>query len=207
MHTSQITYAGKKLENAEKALIMIHGRGASSADILSLTNYLKINEFALIAPQATNRSWYPNSFMAPVSSNEPWLESAIALVNNLVVDIIKKGISPSDIFFLGFSQGACLALEYSARHAKSYGGVIAFTGGLIGETIDEKRYKGDFQGTPVFIGCSDFDPHVPIARVKESSFVLKKINAEVIEKIYPGLGHTINQDEINEANSILMAKR
>ncbi len=204
MHNLQVTYAGKKLQEAGKALIMIHGRGASSADILSLAAHLDVNDFALIAPQATNHSWYPYSFMTPIQSNEPWLGSAISLLKQIVSEVTNAGITNDNLFFLGFSQGACLTLEYVTRHARKYGGVIAFTGGLIGETLNRSLYKGDFAGTPVFIGSSDPDPHVPVNRVKETTAILKEMNADVVEKIYPGMGHTINQDEINRANNILL---
>ena len=203
MHKKEFIASGKDLDKAEKVLIMIHGRGASAEDILSITDYLKVDDFALLAPQATNHSWYPYSFMMPPSQNEPWLSSAIQFIGNIVDDIKGKNIQKENIYFLGFSQGACLTLEYVARNADKYGGVIAFTGGLIGDKIYTENYKGSFAGTPIFIGTSDPDPHVPVGRVNESAAVLEKMNAAVTKNIYKNLGHTINQEEINYASKIL----
>jgi phospholipase/carboxylesterase len=202
MHQKKIISAGKKIPGAKNVLIMLHGRGGSAEDILSLASYLPVEDFALIAPQATNHTWYPYSFMTPPALNEPWLSSALALVKEIVQDLVQQGYTSEQIYFLGFSQGACLTLEFVARNAARYGGVVAFTGGLIGDKIDEQNYTGDFAGTPVFIGSSDPDPHVPVERVHASTAVLKKMNAVVTEKIYPGMGHTINQDEIESASKI-----
>jgi len=179
---------------------MLHGRGAPAEDILGLATHLSVKEFSLIAPQATNYTWYPYSFLSPPSQNEPWLSSALELINELVNDIQKEGIDPEDIFFTGFSQGACLTLEYVTRHARKWGGVAAFTGGLIGDRIYSENYEGDFQNTPVFIGSSNPDPHIPVDRVNESTRIIKSMNASVKEKIYPNLGHTISEDEIALAN-------
>lgn len=203
MHSKQVVITGKPLSEASKALIMIHGRGADASDILSLASYFPVQEYALLAPQATNHTWYPYSFMAPVSENEPWLSSAIQLVDEVVNDAVNAGISREHIYLLGFSQGACLSLEYAARHAALYGGVIAFTGGLIGDTIDTANYGGDFQQTPVFIGSSDPDPHVPASRVLASAAILRSMNAKVTDKIYKGMGHTISQDEIQQVNNLI----
>jgi phospholipase/carboxylesterase len=205
MHTKNIVTAGKDLNTAEKALIMLHGRGATADDILGLSSHLDVSEFTLMAPQATNYTWYPYSFLAPVSQNEPWLSSALVLLKELVSDINTKGIPNENIFFAGFSQGACLTLEFVARNATRWGGVAAFTGGLIGEKLDVKNYVGDFQQTPVFIGTSDPDPHVPVDRVEASAAQLKKMNASVTTKIYPGLGHTISAQEINLANTLIFS--
>lgn len=203
MHKKQIISAGKKLGEAEKVLIMIHGRGGSAEDILSLSSHLDINEFSLIAPQATNNTWYPFAFLVPPAQNEPWLSSAIDLLRAVADDILKLGISERNIFFLGFSQGACLTLEFTARNAAHWGGIIAFTGGLIGDKIYKENYKGDFQGSDVFIGSSNPDPHVPVDRVHASAEILKGMNANVTVRIYDGMGHTINEDEIIEANKVL----
>ena len=203
LHTKKILSSGKKLEEAEKALIMIHGRGANAHDILSLANYLQVNDFALLAPEATNNTWYPYSFIAPVSQNEPWLSSSLQVVKDLVSDIKAAGITSENIYFLGFSQGACLTLEFVARNAMRYGGVVAFTGGLIGETIRSENYTGNFNNTPVFIGSSNPDPHVPVERVHESTKILKSMNAVVTQKLYIGMGHTISQDEIDLANTLV----
>jgi phospholipase/carboxylesterase len=206
MHKKEIITTGKDLEKASGVLIMIHGRGASAADILDLAGHLDTEKFALLAPQATNNTWYPYSFMAPVSTNEPWLSSALDLLKGIVSDLEAKGIRKENMYWLGFSQGACLTLEFVTRNAAKYGGVIAFTGGLIGDRIYAENYKGDFGGTPVFIGTSDPDPHVPVTRVNESVEILQKMNAQVALKIYKNMGHTINQDEVTEANKILNQK-
>lgn len=203
MHKKNIVFAGKEPAPGGKVLIMIHGRGGSAEDILTIADHLKISDFSLLAPQASNNTWYPYSFMAPEVNNQPWLSSALSLLEETMADLEAKGIHSSDIYFLGFSQGACLTLEFVTRNAKQYGGVIAFTGGLIGETINEENYKGDFKGMPVFIGSSDPDAHVPVERVYASEEVLKKLNADVKVKIYKGMGHTINTDEIEEAVKIL----
>ena len=206
MHKKNIIAAGKKLSADSKVLILLHGRGGSAEDILSLSSYLDVKDFTLLAPQATGHSWYPYSFLAPPSQNEPWLSSALNLVKEMVGDLISKGISTENIFFLGFSQGACLTLEFVTRNANKYGGVMAFTGGLIGDKIYSENYAGDFQQTPIFIGSSSPDPHVPVERVHESTKILQHMSASVIEKVYPNMGHTINEDEIENANRILVGK-
>ncbi|HKP31808.1 MAG TPA: hypothetical protein VJT83_03750, partial [Chitinophagaceae bacterium] len=150
MHQKKIIKQGKSLSEAKQALIMIHGRGASAADILSIASYLDVKDFALLAPEAGGNTWYPYSFMAPQKENEPWLSSALNLVDETVNEIVNAGIAKENIFLLGFSQGACLTLEYVTRNAARYGGVIAFTGGLIGDRIYSENYKGDFEQTPIF---------------------------------------------------------
>jgi phospholipase/carboxylesterase len=203
MHKKQIISSGKKLSEANKALIMVHGRGSSAEDILSLKAYLSITDFALVAPQATNNTWYPYSFLAKPSENEPWLSSALNLLKEIVNDLNAAGIANTNIYFLGFSQGACLMLEFVTRNASKYGGVAAFTGGLIGDTIYMENYAGDFSGTPIFIGTSDPDPHVPVERVNVSAAILDKMNARVTKKIYKNMGHTISQDEIGTVNTLI----
>jgi phospholipase/carboxylesterase len=203
MHTRKIIKEGKDISEATKVLLMIHGRGGSAQDILSLASHLEVKDFALWAPQATNNTWYPYSFMAPPAQNEPWLSSALDLLKGIINEIMSNGIATENIYFLGFSQGACLTLEFVTRNAAQYGGVVAFTGGLIGDKIYPENYKGDFNGTPIFIGTSDPDPHVPVERVYATSNILKNMNASVTEKVYINMGHTINQDEINSANSIV----
>jgi phospholipase/carboxylesterase len=202
VHQEQILYAGN-IVNATSALIMIHGRGASAEDILSLSGSLNIEKYLLAAPEATGNSWYPKSFLAPQKENEPWLSSALDLVHKAVLNITARGISEKNIYFLGFSQGACLTLEYVARNAKRYGGIVAFTGGLIGDQINKSLYTGDFEMTPVFFGSSNPDMHVPVERVHVSADIFKKMGADTTEKIYPNMGHTINQDEINKANTLI----
>ncbi|AEV97165.1 phospholipase [Niastella koreensis] len=203
MHTKQVIKAGTQTGEATKALVMLHGRGGSAEDILGLAQYLPVNDFALFAPQATNNTWYPYSFMAAPQENEPWLSGALKVVGEVVADIEAGGIKKENIYFLGFSQGACLTLEYVARNAGKYGGVVAFTGGLIGDQLYLQNYKGDFAGTPVFIGTSDPDPHVPVHRVLASTAILTDMHAQVTQKIYKNMGHTISQDEINQVSELI----
>lgn len=203
MHEKNILKAGKELDPKNKVLILLHGRGGSAEDILSLANHLEVKEFSLLAPQATNNTWYPYSFLAPPVQNEPWLSSALALLKELVQDLNNKGIPSEHIYFLGFSQGACLTLEFVTRNATKFGGVVAFTGGLIGDKIYPENYKGDFQQTPVFIGTSDPDPHVPVERVYATTNILNGMGATVTAKVYNSMGHTINQDEIDNANRLV----
>ncbi|MBD0365235.1 MAG: dienelactone hydrolase family protein [Flavisolibacter sp.] len=203
MHIRNIISGGKKISEAKKALLMIHGRGGNAEDILSLAAHLHVKGFALLAPQATNGTWYPYSFLAPPQQNEPWLSSALSLLKEVVDDTLAAGIAKENIYFLGFSQGACLTLEFVTRHADRYGGVVAFTGGLIGDKIYPDNYKGDFAGTPVFIGSSNPDPHVPVERVYATTNILKSMHAVVEEKIYNNMGHTIVQDEIDIANQFV----
>lgn len=203
MHEKNIVSAGADISSNGNVIIMIHGRGASASDILGLAGHLELRDYALLAPQATNNTWYPFSFMAPRKENEPWLSSALALLEGMVKDLLDKGVSENNIHLLGFSQGACLALEFAAMHARQYGGVIAFTGGLIGHKLDRQNYTGSFHNAPIFIGSSDPDPHVPVERVLDTVRILKEMDASVTQKIYPQMGHTINQDEIDMANSIL----
>lgn len=205
MHRKNIITAGKSLKDAEKALIMVHGRGAAARDILGLASHLNVSEYALVAPEATNNTWYPYSFMAPPAQNEPWLSSALDLLEDTVAEITKQGITAKNIFFMGFSQGACLTLEFIAGHAQKYGGVAAFTGGLIGDKIYYKNYSGDFKGTPIFIGTGNPDPHVLLERVNESVAVLQKMNATVHLEVYEGRPHTISQDEIDKANKMVFS--
>ncbi|NML22603.1 phospholipase [Pseudoflavitalea sp. G-6-1-2] len=203
MHTENIIKAGKPVEQASKAMIMIHGRGASAEDILSLANYFPVSDFALLAPQATNNTWYPQSFLAPPAQNEPWLSSALDLLKKMVDDLQKQGITKENIYFLGFSQGACLTLEFITRNAARYGGAVAFTGGLIGDKIYPEKYAGSFEGTPVFIGSSNPDFHVPVERVYASTNILRNMGADVTEQIYDNMGHTINADEIRLVNELI----
>ncbi len=203
MHTKEYITAGKDLKQAKKTLIMLHGRGAQASDILSLASHLQVNDYALVAPQATNYTWYPYSFMANPNHNEPWLSSALDVIGQVVKDVEAAGITKENIYFLGFSQGACLTLEFVTRNAAKWGGVVAFTGGLIGDILYTKNYKGDFAGTPVFIGTSNPDPHVPVERVQASTRILQGLHADVTEKVYPNMGHTVSKDEIDQANKLV----
>lgn len=203
MHHKEIITDGKKLDEAKKALIMLHGRGASAENILGLSENLNVPEFALIAPQATNFTWYPYSFLVPPDRNEPWLSSALDILLDTVKDISESGIPDDHIYFAGFSQGACLTLEFVTRNARRWGGVAAFTGGLIGDRIYRENYHGDFSATPVFIGSSDPDAHIPVERVRETTKLLSSMNADVTERIYSNMGHTISLEEINEVNRLI----
>ena len=203
MHTENIQTAGVTLQEAGKALIMIHGRGGSANDILSLARHLNVLDYALVAPQATNNSWYPQSFLAPLNQNEPYLSSALELLSKTVDAIEAQGITKESIYFMGFSQGACLALDFTTRNASKYGGIAAFTGGLIGDAVYPDHYNGNFNGTPVFIGTSDPDFHVPVQRVHDTTALMQSMGANVTEKVYPNMGHTISQDEIDLANQLV----
>jgi phospholipase/carboxylesterase len=194
---------GEPLEQAKAALVMIHGRGASAEDILGLAPDLAIPGFAYLAPQAAGYTWYPYSFLAPIEQNEPYLSSALAKVGAIVADIQSAGIPAERIAILGFSQGACLALEFAVRNARRYGGVIALTGGLIGPEGTPRDYAGSFDGTPVFIGGSDIDPHVPLQRMEESAQVFERMGAKVDLRVYPRMGHTVNADEVSAARAVL----
>lgn len=203
MHIRNIVTSGKPATEAKKAVIMVHGRGAGANDILALASHLNVQEYALFAPQATNNTWYPGSFLLPQEQNEPWLSSALALLDDCVKDITMQGIGPENIYFLGFSQGACLVLEYVTRNARKYGGVAAFTGGLQGDTITEDNYNGDFEGTRVFIGTGDPDPHVPVDRVNRTAAIMNNMNAAVRVEVYPNKPHNVSQNEIDQANSLI----
>jgi phospholipase/carboxylesterase len=203
MHNKNIHTEGKSIQDAEKALVMLHGRGADARDILGLAPRLNVNEYALLAPQATNHVWYPYSFLEKPEQNEPWLSSALDLVKEVVNDISEQGIAKENIYLLGFSQGACLALEFIARNASRYGGIAAFTGGLIGDRINRDNYSGDFNGMPVFIGTGNPDPHVPLYRVNESVRILKELHADVHFRVYDGRPHTVSQDELDWTNKLI----
>lgn len=199
----EIIKSGKSLDKAEKVLIMVHGRGGSAHDILSLAEELNVASFALVAPQALGSSWYPQSFLAPRAENEPSLSNALKLINDLVLSLETEGFTKEQIYFLGFSQGACLSLDYVATYAARYGGVVAFTGGVIGDHVDHRNYNGDFDGTPIFIGSSDPDFHVPVSRVNETTTLLEEMGANVTEIIYQNMGHTISRAEITQVNKLI----
>jgi phospholipase/carboxylesterase len=205
IHNQQVQQGGAPLTNAKKVLIMVHGRGDNAKAFIGLAGELKVpaEEYAFLAIQAVGNTWYPYSFMAPVQQNEPALSTSLAGLAQLLDNLTGLNFKPEQLYFLGFSQGACLTLEFCARNARKYGGIIAFTGGLIGQVLDTTLYKGNFGGTPVFIGSSDHDPHVPENRINESETILNGMGAKVIKKIYPGMGHTINQDELMIAELIL----
>jgi predicted esterase len=192
-----IRIAGEPVSRARAALLMVHGRGATAEDILSLAHEFDQPGFAYLAPQAAGNTWYPNRFLVPLAENEPWLSSALALVGDVLAQIVNAGIPRERIMLLGFSQGACLALEFAARNARRYGGLVGLSGALIGPVDTPRDYPGSLAGTPVFLGCSDVDFHVPKERVHETAEVLRGLGSEVTERLYPNMDHTINQDEID----------
>lgn len=203
LHQKDFKYNGTPLKDAKKALIMVHGRGGFAEDILAVADHLKIEDFALVAPQAYNNSWYPLSFMAPVQQNQPWLDSAIEMLQLLEQELNEEGIASEDIYFFGFSQGACLTLEYVTRNAKRYGGVIGIIGGLIGKDINTGNYLTNFEGTPVYLGTSDPDAHVPAERVQQTADILRNKNAQVELQIFPDAGHVILPEELGRANNFI----
>ena len=194
---------GPEPARARLAIICIHGRGASAEDILTVADELELDDVAYLAPQAAGNTWYPYSFLAPLNDNQPGLNSALGVVASIVDDLSAQQIPSERVAVLGFSQGACLSLEYAARHARRYAAVIAFSGGLIGPPGAPREYTGSMDGTPLFIGCSDIDPHIPVERVRESAVVFRGLSAQVEERIYPRMGHTINGDEISRVRKLL----
>lgn len=203
-HQGQKVYAaGKALDEAKAAMILIHGRGATAPSILELANPLYHPDFAYLAPQAADNTWYPYSFLSPIENNEPGISSGLGAIAELVKQIGEAGIPTENIIIGGFSQGACLTSEFAARNARRYGGLLAFSGGLIGPPGTPRDYEGSLEGTPVFLGCSNVDFHVPEERVHETTTTFEKMGANVTERIYPNMGHTIIQDEIDEAMKIV----
>ena len=198
-------YAGADLSKASRAMIMVHGRGDAADKMLVLANQVVEDPgMALIFPKATNNTWYPKSFLAPTAENQPWLDSALENMSEVVAHIKSQGIGEEKIFILGFSQGGCLALEYACRNATKYAGVMVLSGGLIGPVIDERNYRGDFAGTNIFIGCSDTDFHIPLQRLYDSAAVAAEMGATVDKRIYPGMGHIINEDELQKVRSMIV---
>lgn len=185
-------------------MILLHGRGDSAQGILDLARVLPKENMAYLAPQAAGHSWYPYGFMADIEQNEPYLSSALALIETTVQSVVDAGIPTEKLIIGGFSQGACLSSEFIARHPAKYGGLLAFSGGLIGPAGQLPDYAGNLQETPVFMGCSDVDAHIPLARVEETAEILTNLGANVTKWIFPGMGHTINSDEIKEAQGILL---
>jgi phospholipase/carboxylesterase len=205
-HYGQPVYtAGAPFDQARAAMVMAHGRGADARDILGLARELADPGFAFVAPQAAGHTWYPYSFLTPIEQNEPYLSSALRLLGTVVQLVVDAGIPHDRIILLGFSQGACLSCEFAVRHARRYGGVAALTGGLIGPDGTPRDYTGSFDGTPVFLGSADPDPHIPVARVAETAAVMQRMGAEVTKQIYPGMGHTVIRDELDHVRRIMDA--
>jgi predicted esterase len=205
-HAGQpVLRAGPSPRDARLVAILLHGRGASAEDILGLADQFSPRDIAYVAPQAAGSTWYPFSFLAPLQQNEPGLGSALRVIAGLAEQLQQQGIPSERLVLMGFSQGACLTLEFAAQHARRYAAVAAFSGGLIGPPGTPRNYSGGFEGTPMFIGCSDTDPHVPLERVRESGVVFRRMGASVDERIYPRMGHTINADELEAVDALLAA--
>jgi predicted esterase len=200
---TRVVRFGPSVNRARRAVVFLHGRGGSADDMPDLAAAIGLEDVAFVAPEAPGRTWYPLSFLAPIEQNEPWLSGAIATVRSTIDEVRSCGVAGESIALMGFSQGACLALEFAARHAARYAAIVGFSGGLIGPTGTPRTYPGDFDRTPVFLGCSDVDPHIPLARVHETADVLRRLNADVDERIYAGMGHTIERDELNAAIALL----
>jgi phospholipase/carboxylesterase/glyoxalase family protein len=204
-HAGQrVMHAGAPLDTARAVMIMVHGRNAAPENILELSDVLDRPEFAYVGPAAAGGTWYPYSFMAPREQNEPGISSGLAVIESLVTTLLTRGFAAERIMLLGFSQGACLTSEFSIRHPRRYGGVMVLSGGLIGPpgtTWDDVTTSLD--GTPVFLGCSDVDPHIPAERVRESEAVFRRLGAAVTRKLYPGMGHIVNGDEIENVQRVM----
>jgi predicted esterase len=202
-HGQPVRAAGVPLESARAAMVMVHGRGATAESILTLVPALAADGFAFLAPQAGGNTWYPNSFLAPIPSNEPGITSGLQAIRDVIASISAAGIPLEKTMLLGFSQGACLSLEYAARNASRYGGIACLSGGLIGPDGTPRNYQGSFDDTPAFLGCSDIDGHIPAVRVSESAAILRHMGARVTMKLYPGMGHLVNEDEIIQVNAMM----
>jgi predicted esterase len=210
-----VQFAGVPLQTARRAMILIHGRGGSAEDILTLSPFFEAdggsaaasNDIAFLAPEATHNTWYPNSFLAPLESNEPGLSSGLRVIQDCLAHVQSFGISAEQTYLLGFSQGACLALEFAARSLQRFGGILGFSGGVIGPDETPRNDTGNdtrnFAGTPIFLGCSDRDPHIPKSRVEGTYALFTKMGAKVEMKLYPNMPHTIIQDEIEAAQRIV----
>lgn len=194
---------GPAPSDARLTVILVHGRGGSAEDMLGLVPVLRTKDVAFVAPQAADHAWYPHSFLQPLDRNEPWLGSGLRLLGGLIDDLGRDGVPRDRIVLLGFSQGACLSLEFAARHARRYAGIVGLSGGLIGPAGTARDYIGQFDSTPVFLGCSDIDPHIPVERVRESGDVFRRMGADVDERIYPGMPHTVNDDEVAAVVALL----
>lgn len=194
---------GASLHSAKAAMIMVHGRGATAESMFSLADEFAQPDFHYVAPQARNHTWYPYSFLQPIENNQPGLSSGLQRIHDLLKEIKEAGIPAEKIIILGFSQGACLSTEYTARHPQRLGGIVGLSGGLIGPEIDKSLYSGSMEQTPVFLGCSNIDPHIPKERVDETESVFEQLNSDVTKSIYPGMPHTVNEDEIKTVRGMM----
>lgn len=202
-YAARIYSQGAPVSRASAAMIMVHGRGATAMGILSLAEEFAQPDFHYTAPQAIHHVWYPYSFLEPREKNQPGIDSGFKLLDSLVQNLQKEGIDARKIILLGFSQGACLVSDFAARYPRRFGGIVLLSGGLIGDKIQVEDYSGSLFDTPVFMGCSDRDPHVPALRIEETAQVFKKLNASVDKRIYKGMGHTINEDEVKAIRGMM----
>ncbi len=203
-HGQRVLQAGDAITSARAAMILLHGRGATAEDIMTIASEVHLPGWVYLAPQAAGNTWYPNPFTSPLESNEPYLSAALDMVSKLV-ERVETRVPAQRIVILGFSQGACLSLEWSARHARRFGAVIGLSGGLIGPDGVPRDYSGSFDGTPIFLGCSDVDPHIPMRRVVETGEVLKTMGGVVTVRFYPGMGHLVSGEEIATIQETLAA--
>ncbi|HKW59557.1 MAG TPA: alpha/beta fold hydrolase [Candidatus Dormibacteraeota bacterium] len=201
-HGQRILQAGEDPRAAHAAMVLVHGRGATAEDIMTIAAEVQSPGWAYLAPQAAGNTWYPNPFTAPLKSNEPYLSAALETVSR-VVERVEAHVPAQRIALLGFSQGACLTLEWAARNARRYGAVIGLSGGLIGPDGTARDYPGSFDGTPVFLGCSDVDPHIPMSRVVEAGQVLERMGGQVTARFYPGMGHMVGIEEIETIRALM----
>lgn len=198
-----IERAGTDLEDASAAMVLVHGRGARASGMLEFANEFARDDIAFLAPQAHRGTWYPNSFLAPIEDNQPHLDSALAKLEDVLEAVESASVPLERTILLGFSQGGCLSTEYAARNADRYGGVVALSGGLIGPEGTSRDYDGSMDGTPVFIGCGDQDPHIPVERVDESIRAFDELEAETEKRIYQGVGHTVLEDELEYVRELV----
>jgi predicted esterase len=200
-----VSRQGPPPATARLAAVLVHGRNGSPQSMLDLAAELPFDDIAWIAPAASGRTWYPLSFLAPTEQNEPGLSSGLRLIGALVNELAEQGVPSNRVALMGFSQGACLALEFAARNPHRYAAIAGLSGGLIGPPGTPREYPGSFDGTPVFLGCSDVDSHIPLARVHESAGVFRRMAAHVDVRIYPGMGHTVSRDELEVVTALLGA--
>lgn len=203
--TQPVLRHGPRPADARLTVILVHGRGDSAAGILGLTQEFNADDVAWLAPQAAGHTWYPYSFLSPIPRNEPFISSALGVLRRLVEQLASDSVTSDRVILMGFSQGACLTSEFAARHARRYAGIATLSGGLIGPPGTSREYDGSLDGTPVLIGCSDVDPHIPLERVQETAQVYRRMHAMVDERIYPNMPHTINTDEIAAIATMLRA--
>ena len=203
-HGQRVLRAGAPLSSARAAMILLHGRGATAEDVMTIASEVQAPDWTYIAPQAAGSAWYPNPFTAPIESNEPYLSAALEMISNLV-ERVEANVPAHRMMLLGFSQGACLTLEWAARHARRYGAIAGLSGGLIGPEGTPRDYPGGFEGTPVFLGCSDVDPYIGKDRVEEAAQVFERIGAAVDLRLYPGMAHLVSEDEIAALRDLIAA--